>query len=288
MEYTTLVVYTHLRTAPLFASVPLPSLSLLSSLMQQHEQHQQLLQLQQQQQQGSPRSSAASDARTPSDSRVYPQLSPLQQQHLSVQAAIPTSPWQHRQQQQQQQPLLLPRPEEVCLSCGKRPEGCVVYSSPTATTVEVLLAGLHRQRHQGPLLSFLAMREAGPSILMSAVSTFLGTAAARTGAPYQLYIHSNLTPLKTILKHTQTDSPPEVPGVYVHLHVAGWSVSTKRCGFLACFIQLLAAAATAAVAAATAAEAAATAAASGYMRRSHLLLCVGLVFVFRDMFALLR
>ncbi|CDI87750.1 hypothetical protein, conserved [Eimeria praecox] len=180
VEYTTLVVYTHLRTSPLFASAPLPSLSVLSSIMQQHQQHQQLLQLQQQQQQqqhqqlqqDSPHSSTAADF------RVYPHVSPVQQHLPAQQASAPTSPWlqqqgEQQQQQQQQQQLLLPREEEVCLSCGKRPEGCMLHNTPTATTVEVLLAGLHRQRHQGPLLSFLALREAGPSILMSAVSTFL-------------------------------------------------------------------------------------------------------------------
>ncbi|OEH74957.1 cholesterol transporter related protein with 12 transmembrane domain [Cyclospora cayetanensis] len=87
---------------------------------------------------------------------------------VSLHSAPPSPPHQSYRLQQQQNHSVL------CSNCGEPPEACVVQGSPTAATVEVLLAGLHRQRHQAPLLAFLATREAAPSILMSAVSTLLG------------------------------------------------------------------------------------------------------------------
>lgn len=150
VEYSTLSVYIHLTSAPLFASVSLPPLSLLSSLMQQ-----------QQMAIRDGTAAVASDTHAPD---VSLPASILRQQPLSLRSA-PPSP--HRPPEQQQQ-------QRRCYSCGETLGCCMAGSSPTAATIEILLVAFHKQRHQGPLLSFLAAKETIPSILMSAVATVLG------------------------------------------------------------------------------------------------------------------
>ncbi|KAL8450567.1 hypothetical protein Emed_002439 [Eimeria media] len=189
VEYTSLVVYVHLKTAPAFASASLPSTAALSGLMQQQRQQQQ------QQASTSGRGSSnepARDRETPrhqTSDLPFP-CPPLQRQIVSfASSSAPTSPRSRQQQQQQQQQ------QQVCMNCGETGEQCgAAGSSATAATVEVLLAASHRQRHRGALLAFLAAKETVPSILMSAVATLLGVCLLvfAKSAAFRVFCLSNL------------------------------------------------------------------------------------------------
>lgn len=136
VEYVCILLFVHITNTPDFAAAPLPSLQSLASL---------------QPRQGDTRISKLRGVLTATAPAV---CCADMSRSLMAQEMVEN--------------------RSRCRSCGELLSTCFSCRSVTTATLQLLLAAIHRQRHQAPLLAYMSAKQAGPSILFSAASTILG------------------------------------------------------------------------------------------------------------------